>query len=145
MNTESGTGERRSQRFWRFAPLRASQWKKTTALQSKLDLAEKEPYFWLEKEPFFGQGFSKQIEFVYFFYRANFRRKEDARKSVRKLRETLRANPTALILAFDLEVYEHNHSIITEIGYAMTSLNNPEEMRTFHYIIEENLRYASVL
>ena len=71
-----------------------------------------------------------------------FRRYADARKSVRKLRRTLRADPNALILAFDLEVYEHDHSIILEIGYAMTTLNNPKKMQTFHYIIKENLRYV---
>ena len=72
-----------------------------------------------------------------------FRRHADARKSARKLRRTLRADPNALILAFDLEVYEHDHSIILEIGYAMTTLNNPKKMQTFHYIIKENLRYVS--
>ena len=72
-----------------------------------------------------------------------FRRYADARKSVRKLRRTLRADPNALILAFDLEVYEHDHSIILEIGYAMTTLNNPKKMQKFHYIIKENLRYVS--
>ena len=71
-----------------------------------------------------------------------FRRYADARKNVRKLRRTLRADPNALILAFDLEVYEHDHSIILEIGYAMTTLNNPKKMQTFHYIIKENLRYV---
>ena len=72
----------------------------------------------------------------------NSRRYADARKNVRKLRRTLRADPNALILAFDLEVYEHDHSIILEIGYAMTTLNNPKKMQKFHYIIKENLRYV---
>lgn len=61
-----------------------------------------------------------------------------------KLRRALRQKPDALVLAFDLEVYEHDHSIILEIGYAMTTLNNPEDdLETFHYIIKENLGYAN--
>lgn len=59
-----------------------------------------------------------------------------------ELQRTIRRNPKALILSFDLEAYEHNHSIILEIGYAMTTLNNQEDVQTFHYIIQENLRYV---
>ena len=74
----------------------------------------------------------------------HFRKKEEARKSVKKLRRTLKSKPHALILSFDLEVYEHDHSIILEIGYVMTTLDNPEEdMQTFHYIIKENLKYVN--
>jgi len=72
------------------------------------------------------------------------RKKIEARKSLNKLRRALRQKPDALVLAFDLEVYEHDHSIILEIGYAMTTLNNPEDdLETFHYIIKENLGYAN--
>lgn len=74
----------------------------------------------------------------------HFRKKEEAKKSVKKLRRTLKRKPQALILAFDLEVYEHDHSVILEIGYAMTTLDNPEDdLQTFHYIIKENLGYAN--
>ena len=63
---------------------------------------------------------------------------------MRKLRRTLKDKPDALVLAFDLEVYEHDHNIILEIGYAMTWLDNPEDdLRTFHYIIKENLDYTN--
>ncbi|CAH3033258.1 unnamed protein product [Porites lobata] len=93
------------------------------------------------------QGFQSYRDFGNILKEKNLeverRRYADARKSVRKLRRTLRADPNALILAFDLEVYEHDHSIILEIGYAMTTLNNPKKMQTFHYIIKENLRYAN--
>ena len=77
-------------------------------------------------------------------YHKNCRRKKEAKKSVKQLGRTLTANPEALILAFDLEVYEHDHSIILEIGYVMTTLDNQEDMQTFHYIIRENLRYANL-
>ena len=73
-----------------------------------------------------------------------FRKKEEAKKSVTKLRRTLRREPDAVVLAFDLEVYEHDHSIILEIGYAMTSLDSPEDdLKTFHYIIKENVGYSN--
>ena len=63
---------------------------------------------------------------------------------MKKLRRALRRKPQALVLAFDLEVYEHDHSIILEIGYAMTRLDNPEDdLQTFHYIIKENLGYSN--
>ncbi|KAL9985353.1 hypothetical protein ACROYT_G007746 [Oculina patagonica] len=72
------------------------------------------------------------------------RKKEEAKQSVKELHRTLKSQPQALILAFDLEVYEHDHSIILEIGYVMTTLDNPDEdMQTFHYIIKENLEYAN--
>lgn len=77
-----------------------------------------------------------ETEIGFFVYPFLFRRKQEAK---RKLHKTLRANPLALILALDLEVYEHDHSIILEVGYAMTYLDSPEEMQTFHYIIKENL------
>lgn len=74
----------------------------------------------------------------------HFRKKEEARKSVKKLRRTLKGKSQALVLAFDLEVYEHDHNIVLEIGYAMTTLDNPEDdLQTFHYIIKENLRYEN--
>ena len=63
---------------------------------------------------------------------------------MKKLHRTLRRKPDALVLAFDLEVYEHDHSIILEIGYAMTRLDNSEgDLQTFHYIIKENLGYEN--
>ena len=61
-----------------------------------------------------------------------------------KLRRALKRKPNALVLAFDPEVYEHDHSIILEISYAMTRLNSAEDdLKTFHYIIKENLGYAN--
>ena len=62
-----------------------------------------------------------------------------------ELQRTIRKNPTALILSFDLEAYEHDHGIILEIGYAMTTLDNQEDVQTFHYIIQENLKYVTNL
>ena len=63
---------------------------------------------------------------------------------MKKLRRTLKGKPQALLLAYDLEVYEHDHDIILEIGYAMTRLDNPEDdLQTFHYIIIENLEYEN--
>ena len=47
------------------------------------------------------------------------------------------------MLAFDVEAYEHDHSIILEIGCARTTLDNQEEVKTFQYIIKENLRYET--
>ena len=44
-----------------------------------------------------------------------------------ELQRTIRKNPRALILSFDLEAYEHDHSIILEIGYAMTTLDPLDE------------------
>ncbi|XP_068711861.1 uncharacterized protein [Montipora foliosa] len=71
------------------------------------------------------------------------RKREKAKRRVRELYRTLKANPAALILAFDLEVYEHDHSIVLEIGYVMANFNEPERIHTFHYIIEENQRYKN--
>ena len=63
---------------------------------------------------------------------------------MKTLPRTLKSKPQALILAFDLEVYEHDHSVILEIGYVMTTLDNPvEDMETFHYIIKENLKHVN--
>ncbi|XP_068711864.1 uncharacterized protein [Montipora foliosa] len=71
------------------------------------------------------------------------RKREKAKRRVRELNRTLKANPAAVILAFDLEVYEHDHSIVLEIGYVMANFHEPERMNTFHYIIEENQRYKN--
>ena len=62
-----------------------------------------------------------------------------------ELQRTITENPKALILSFDLEAYEHDHSIILEIGYAMTTLDKQEDVQTFHYIIQENLRFVNNL
>ncbi|XP_068711863.1 uncharacterized protein [Montipora foliosa] len=71
------------------------------------------------------------------------RKRQEAKRKVREMGRTLRANPEALILSLDLEVYEHDHSIVLEIGYVMADFHEPGCMRAFHYIIEENQRYKN--
>ena len=62
---------------------------------------------------------------------------------MKELDETLQTKPTGLLMAFDVEVYEHDRSVLLEIGFVLTTLSNPTDRHTFHYIIEENLHFQN--
>ena len=48
------------------------------------------------------------------------------------------------MMAFDVETYENDHSVILEIGFAVASLARPEDIeKAFHFIIEENSHFVN--
>ena len=47
-------------------------------------------------------------------------------------------------MAFDVETYENDHSVILEIGFAIASLAKPEDIeKEFHFIIAENSHFVN--
>ena len=47
-------------------------------------------------------------------------------------------------MAFDVETYEKDHSVILEIGFAVGSLARPEDsQKAFHFIITENSHFVN--
>jgi hypothetical protein len=49
-------------------------------------------------------------------------------------------NQEKTILSLDLEFYERNTSIVTEVGF---SIIKNKEIKTYHYIVEENKKYRN--
>ena len=48
------------------------------------------------------------------------------------------------MMAFDVETYENDHSVILEIGFAVGSLTKPgDNEKAFHFIIEENSHFVN--
>ena len=48
------------------------------------------------------------------------------------------------MMAFDVETYENDHSVILEIGFAVGSLAKPEDNeKAFHFIIAENSHFVN--
>ena len=68
------------------------------------------------------------------------RQREDARLHARKLKSSLsgRSFSDSTFLAFDTELYEHNHEILLEIGFVEFTLKDDESLKFFHYIITDN-------
>jgi hypothetical protein len=81
------------------------------------------------------------------------RKHEEARDHVTKLENAFNTNDQKDILAFDIEVYEHDHSKVLEIGYVIVRFsaekNHTENLPYLevtcrkHLIIEENYRYSN--
>lgn len=47
------------------------------------------------------------------------------------------------MMTFDVETYEHDHSVILEIGFAVGSLAKPDDEKAFHFIIAENGHFVN--
>ena len=68
------------------------------------------------------------------------RQREDARLHARKLKSSLsgRSFSDSTFLAFDTELYEHNHEMLLEIGFVEFTLKDDDSPKFFHYIITDN-------
>lgn len=71
------------------------------------------------------------------------RRREEAKKHLNMLRDSLKSKPYPRVMAFDVETYEYDKVTVLEVGYVIAKIDKPEEQETFHYIIEENLHFSN--
>ena len=67
----------------------------------------------------------------------------EAKKYEQKVKEFLKSHPEDQLLVIDVEMYEHDHSIITEIGFVAFRYKQETTAEYHHYIVKENLNYVN--
>ena len=74
----------------------------------------------------------------------NCRKEREADIHASELWRTIQKRPNARVLAFDVEVYEHDHSTLLEVGFVVTSFDAAAvSKKSYHYIINENIHFKN--